>query len=326
MSVPSFAIPKSATAALSRFNAYINGLPKTGDALRNDDIDLPSDPAVIFRAITGFDADPWQAEYLRRTDTRPGTRQRNLLLTSRQIGKSTVVGVRAAIRLLRWKNQEVIVLAKTDMQAGRLSKKIQRGVAKWIPRSTWPVKNLQDIELPNGSTLTTLPGGNPDGIRGFSPTLLLLDEAAFVSEDLIAAVSPMLARTRGDWDMLSSANGPSGSFYEAAEGAQAGDWHRTVITADDVGVYEPEYLAAEKRKLGEARFLREYYCRFLSPEGSFFSLQSIDALLSGDRWPGAAGTNGHRPDLGEAWDEEDLDEALNPVRHADKKYDRLFDD
>jgi hypothetical protein len=174
--------------------------------------------------------------------------------------------------------------------------------------------------------MTTLPGGNPDGIRGFSPTLLLLDEAAFVSEELISAVSPMLARTRGDWDMLSSANGPTGTFYEAAEGAQKGDWTPRVITADDVGVYEPEYLESERRALGEARFQREYYCKFLAPEGAFFSASSISTLFEGDAWPRPSGYEGPYPDLDAEVDEDDLLDAFDTTRHADKRLDRLFED
>jgi hypothetical protein len=316
---------RSFHAKLEELEAVIAMRPKSDVTEIDDDVSIPSDPSEMFRIMTGHVPDPWQSEYLVRTDSSPCSRQRNLLLTARQVGKSTVVGVRCARRLLKWKGQQVVTVSKTETQAKLLSRRIARGVARWVPRGSWLCDNISEIELPNGNTMYTLPGGNPEGIRGFSPTLLVLDEAAFVPEELIAALSPMLARTKGDWDMLSSANGPAGTFYEAAEGEQKGDWSQITVTAEQCKAYDQEFLESEKRRLGDARFMREFFCKFTSPEGAFFSLQSIDALLEGDMWAAAKGRDGKRPDLGEQWDYDDLDEALDLTKHADRKLDKILE-
>ncbi len=52
------------------------------------------------------------------------------------------------------------------------------------------------IELANGSRILCLPGEEAT-IRGFSPNLLVIDEASRVPDDLYRAVRPMLAVSQG---------------------------------------------------------------------------------------------------------------------------------
>lgn len=62
------------------------------------------------------------------------------------------------------------------------------------------------IQLKNGSRIIALPCG-PDGatLRGFTADLVVMDEAAFMPEDVIASVIfPMLATTNGTAIMLST--------------------------------------------------------------------------------------------------------------------------
>ena len=58
--------------------------------------------------------------------------------------------------------------------------------------------NEMSLALPNGSRIVGLPG-NEATVRGFSAvSLLLVDEAARVSDDLYLAIRPMLAVSDGD--------------------------------------------------------------------------------------------------------------------------------
>ncbi len=282
-------------------------------------------PLDLFKALVKASPDPWQADYLTSTNVAPCQRARRALGTSRQAGKSTAVAIRAAWRLVRWTGQEVVVLAKTDLQAKRLSRRIKAAVATRMPKP-WPQDNVHEVELPNGNTLLTLPGGNVDGVRGPSPTLLLLDEAAFVPEELIAALSPMLAATQGDWDMLSSANAPAGTFYEAMEGEQRQDWQQLVITADDCPRISREFLDGELRRLGEARYLREFYVRFLAPEGAFFSPDALTLFLDGAEQPRLDHGRVLPRALGDKAGVEDLEDAFDLTRYSDREEDRFLDD
>ena len=138
------------------------------------------------------------------------------------------------------------------------------------------VESRLSLELSNGSEVHALPG-KEGTIRGFSGvTLLLLDEASRISDDLIAAVRPMLAVSGGALVALSTPYGRRGWFYEAwAKGGDA--WERTLVTAHDCPRITPEFLASERLALGERGFAEEYLCQFLDPEGSVFTATAIDA-------------------------------------------------
>src|ERR1035437_4701637 len=65
-----------------------------------------------------------------------------------------------------------------------------------------------------GSRICSLPG-DPKTIRGFSaPALILEDEAAFVDDELFAAIKPMLAVSRGQLILMSTPFGRRGHFFD----------------------------------------------------------------------------------------------------------------
>jgi phage FluMu gp28-like protein len=87
------------------------------------------------------------------------------------------------------------------------------------------------IELANGSRIVCLPG-KEQTIRGFSGVnLLVVDEAARVSEDLYQAIRPMLAVSGGRIILLSTPYGEQGFFYETWRNRE--NWHRAKVTAPE---------------------------------------------------------------------------------------------
>jgi hypothetical protein len=121
-------------------------------------------------------------------------------------------------------------------------------------------------ELENRSVIPCLPC-REDTIRGFSHIdLLVLDEAARVPDDLYRAVRPMLAVSKGRLICLSTPYGKRGFFYQAwARGGD--DWTRIEIPAERIARISPEFLAEERRALGESWFRQEYCCSFEALEG-----------------------------------------------------------
>ena len=87
-------------------------------------------------------------------------------------------------------------------------------MAKSVSKSTRTM-----IELKNGSKIIALPCG-PDGatLRGYTADLVVMDEAAFMPEDMIASVIfPMLATTNGTAIMLSTLGVETTSSTEASK-------------------------------------------------------------------------------------------------------------
>ena len=134
----------------------------------------------------GFTPDPWQTEVL-RSDSK-----RILLNCSRQSGKSTVTAIMALHTGLYRPGSLILCLSPTLRQSGELFHNVSRfyGVDPAVPSKS---ESALKLELENGSRIISLPG-KEQNVRGYAGvTLLIVDEAARVPDDLYYAVRPMLA-------------------------------------------------------------------------------------------------------------------------------------
>jgi hypothetical protein len=230
--------------------------------------------------LAGLDGEPHQLAFLRSDHTR------ELLNTTRQFGKSTCVAAKAITTMLLEPGSLCLCLAPSLRQSGELFTKatdIYDRLGRPVPELR---RTMTVLELANRSRLVSLPG-KPQTVRGFSrPRLVAVDESAYVTDELLSAVLPMLARsTRGTLVLASSPYGQRGSFYEAwAKGGEA--WRRTRVTADQVPAIPRAYLDAERLKLGERYFRQEFQCSFESTcDGVFDPLLVERALEGGIRPP-----------------------------------------
>jgi hypothetical protein len=242
-----------------------------------DDFLRAADPAAVFRQgvrdASGGPAEPdeWQESVMR------STAPRHLILCSRQAGKSTTIGAKACAGML-YDPGLYLILAPTLRQSRELFKKIT-GVYHNLANVPRVVKdNATELELANDSRLIALPGDDDATIRGFSaPRAVIIDEASRVSDEVYAALRPMLATSGGQLIALTTPYGRRGFFYEAWE-YQKG-WERTTITARECPRITPEFLEEERASMGEWRFRQEYLCHFVDTEEQFFSSDLIDQMV-----------------------------------------------
>ena len=232
-----------------------------------DDLRLALDRLTFAREL-GLDPDPWQEDLLRSSS------ERVLLNCSRQSGKSTVSAIIALHRALYHPGSLVLALAPALRQSQELFGKIA-GFYRDLGRPVAPQGERKlPLELENGSRIITLPGSEKT-IRGFSgASLLLVDEAARVTNDLYASIRPMLAVSGGRLLAMSSPFGTRGWFYDAWVSAEP--WERYEVPATEVPRISPEFLEEERRTLGEWWFEQEYMCRFLDAETQAFRREDID--------------------------------------------------
>jgi hypothetical protein len=147
-----------------------------------------------------------------------------------------------------------------------------------------PVEQLEEdnklsATLANRSRIVSLPG-DPKTVRGFSgPSLVIEDEAAYVSDEMVAAVRPMLAVSRGRLILMSTPAGRRGHFFDACMG---GPWERIFITAKDCPRISSEFLAQEQMTLGPLLFGQEYEGQFIDAQTSAFGSDMIDRALVND--------------------------------------------
>ena len=235
------------------------------------ELSLALDPALLMQAA-GLSPDPWQARVLR------STAKRQLLLTSRQSGKSTTAAVLALHQALYDPKSLGLILSPSLRQSQELFRKIQEVYrALPFPPET-DIENTLRLELPNGSRIISLPG-KEETVRGFSGvSLLLVDEAARVPDALYYSIRPMLAVSNGRLVCMTTPYGKRGFFFEEWE--KGPNWERTKITAHDCPRISREFLDEERQSLGEHWFRQEYLCEFVETEDQLFGHDLIQSAFS----------------------------------------------
>src|SRR4051794_26303364 len=156
----------------------------------------------------GFTPDAKQAVLLQKP------LRRVLLNCSRQWGKSTITAAKALHQAYSKPESLVVVLSPSARQSGEFLRKAGSFVRRLGLRARGDGDNEMSLLLPNGSRIVGLPGME-NTVRGFSAvSLMLIDEAARVSDDLYKAVRPMLAIGNGALWLMSTPHGRRGFFYE----------------------------------------------------------------------------------------------------------------
>jgi Terminase large subunit, T4likevirus-type, N-terminal len=165
--------------------------------------------ADFARERLGFQPDPDQAQALN-----PFIR-RGLLNCCRQWGKSTTVSIRAVHQAVHHDRSLTIVASPSARQSGEFVRKANDFLRVLGIAAKGDGDNRTSLVLPNGSRIVGLPGREAT-IRGFSAvSLLLIDEASRVPDELYHAVRPMIAANpdAAIW-LMSTPNGRQGFFYD----------------------------------------------------------------------------------------------------------------
>jgi hypothetical protein len=215
--------------------------------------------------------DQWQREYLAAAPVE----SRIAIAASRQSGKSTATKIFIAWCLVFVPGFTVLVASRSLRQAAYYLDMIRHQVLTIIPRDAMVQLNRLSMELPNGSQVISIPCAQPDAGRGFSPHLVLLDEAAFAPEGLFTAIFPSVAATQGAIHMISSPNGRQGRFFEAFEGdAKSIYWTRRITWKECPRMTEAQ-MDMERIALGEMMFRQEFLSEFIQPLGAFFGTSGV---------------------------------------------------
>ena len=238
---------------------------------RLNNFELHWDTNTFARSVLNFHPDPQQAQVLNPQIAR------GLLNCSRQWGKSTVCAIKAVHHAYFHSNASVIIVSPSERQSFELVRKAKSFAAKLkIPLKS-DGSNKASLVFPNGSRIVGFPASN-DRLRGFSASLLIVDEAAHVSDALYNTVRPFLAATGGALWLMSTPNGKSGFFFDEWMSTNS-EWFRISVPATDCSRISPKFLAEERARMTEDSFAREYLCQFGDSQASLFCPDDIKALF-----------------------------------------------
>jgi phage FluMu gp28-like protein len=220
-------------------------------------IDTPA-----FASACGVELDPWQVELINGSGNW-------LARCARQVGKSTAAALKALRQGMFTRNALVLLVSSSERQSRELFAKVSE--YSGILNLATDEQTKGSMQLRNGSRIIALPG-SPATIRGFSaPRLVIVDEAAFVNQEVIAAVRPMLAISRGDLVLISTPN--LRDDYFDTQWCDGHSYNRIQVTADECRRISPEWLEDQRKALPPFIFDREYRC---------IPMEATNAMFGGD--------------------------------------------
>jgi len=230
---------------------------------------LRQDPVVFAEVVLGFRAFPYQAELLRCRS------KRIVACWARQTGKTTAIAVKVIHYAFTNADTTTLIVSRGLRQSMIMFGVIEQfALAHPVLRRSVVKSTRTSIQLMNGSQIIALPCG-PDGasLRGYTAHLVVMDEAAFMPEDVIASVIfPMLATTNGKAVMLSTPWGRDHIFYRSFKNPNYWSQH---VRAEECPRISKEFLEEQRYGIGDLRYKMEYEAEFVEDENSFFSQDLI---------------------------------------------------
>jgi len=168
-------------------------------------------------------------------------------------------------------------------RAGRQSVEIFRMARLLYDKLKSPPRLIVDaatqLEFANHSRILALPG-DADTVRGISgASCVIVDEASYVSEDMLIALEPMLSTTGGPLWLMSTAAGKRGFFCDYHRDKSV-DFFRTIATADDCPHISREFLDKRRKRWPKWKFEQEFHCVFHDDNESAFTGDLVKRLFS----------------------------------------------
>ena len=187
-----------------------------------------------------------------------------VVAAGRRCGKSRLSAVTLLIEGLNCPDgSAVMYVAPTMGQARTIIWDLLHELGRPIIKSSH-VNNLE-ITLINGKKILVRGADNPDSLRGVSLTYLVLDECAFIKQDVWEKIlRAALSDKKGRALFISTPSGRNW-FYDVFKLGQSDTdaewkaWHKT--TADNETI-DPKEIEAAKRTLSSFAFKQEYLSSF----------------------------------------------------------------
>lgn len=222
------------------------------------------DPIRFAKQVLGFEPFKYQAGILKDTS------KRIIVCAGRQVGKSACVAAKAIHFALSNEKTNALIVSASLRQSMLMFEKISSLLESKLP-TLIAYKSRTRIRLGNGSGIIALPSGRyGHTLRGFTADLVIIDEAAFVTEEVVSnSLLPMLATTNGYCWMLSTPYDKDHIFYKAFNSK---NWSVYRLPSSVNPKISKEFLEEEKQLLGELRFQQEYEAQFVDDANSYFPM------------------------------------------------------
>jgi len=211
--------------------------------------------------------------------------RRVIVKAGRQVGKTTIIVGYILWYILFNQDKTVAILANKASTSREILARIKlayEALPMWIQQGV-KVWNKGDIELENGCRVLANSTAS-SAIRGFSISLLYLDEFAFVpsniAEEFFTSVYPTISSGTTSKILISSTPNGMNHFYKMWTEAVEGQNGFTHVEANwrQVPGRTQQWADEQRRVLGEEKFLQEMECEFMGSAGTLLSAAALKSL------------------------------------------------
>ena len=187
-----------------------------------------------------------------------------VIVAGRRCGKSNFAIKKTIAEALQApKGSAVLYLAPTLAQARQIAYDAILDQARdFIKGSNI---NQLDITLTNGIKIHIRSGENPDSLRGLKLAFAVIDEAAFIKEEVWSKiVRPALADLKGHAIFISTPDGRNWLYdlFKLGESGSDPEWASWHLTTRDNPTIDPSEIEAAKKSLSSWAFKVEFEASF----------------------------------------------------------------
>ena len=242
-------------------------------------------PSYEFDPVAGLY--PKQKEILLSIYENSKVSSTNVLLASRQAGKTYLLCHLAAMFALNKKKQTILFISPSWTQSIKIFNQLVGKIHKILIKKTIKSNDDRKIVLVNDSEILFRSAANYDSLRGLSVDCCIIDECAFISdiawETVIQATT--MAKRYCNVIMASTPRGKQGIFYKTYEkclSTKRPHFHLYTMHYTDNPDYNLEKIQELKEELPSFVFDSEYEARFIDSHSEVFN--NFSRCLTLNEW------------------------------------------
>ena len=241
------------------------------------------EPMLFSIFLLGVVPYPYQKEFLESRE------DRILMVCGRQVGKTTMIAIRCIWEAITHKDYLILILAPTLRQSKMVIEKIRRFIEGNEFLLQYARKVLvSEVEFKNGSKIISLPAGKKGSafnIRGYTADMVVIDESAYVPDEVFDAIIPSLMIRRGKLVLSGTPFGEAGFFYRCyQEGLNEGRWKIIKVKSEDCPEVSKEFLEEMRKRMSEIVYKQEFEAEFVGIAGLLFPLSFVRECLDDYRY------------------------------------------
>ncbi len=162
---------------------------------------------------------------------------------------------------------------------------------KFEPQGAKKIESERHLDLPSGGSITVKSADNTAGLRGVGIDFVVIDEAAFMPEEVwTACIRPALSDNKGGALIISTPAGRNWFFHVFQHGLDPlnEDWQSWTYTTSSNPRIDPQEIADALAITPKRQFQEEYQARFIEGSGTVFRdiKEAATAAYRGGPQPG----------------------------------------